>query len=151
MSKTFLKLEGGRDLERALGEMKKATAKAVTRRALKKAAEPILQAYKARTVVATGTLLDNELVGTKLNRRQAALNRKMGKSEVEIHIGTADPAGVQQEFGNVRQAANPALTPAWDAEGGQPALDRIGTEMATEIARTAARAARRAARMAAKG
>lgn len=151
MSKTSFKFEGGRELERALGEMKKATAKAVGRRALKKAADPILAAYNARTVVATGTLLDNELVGTKLNRRQAAMNRKMGKSEVEVHIGTADPAGIQQEFGNVRQAAVPALRPAWDAEGGETALGRIGSELAIEIEKTAARAARRTARLAAKG
>lgn len=151
MSKTYFKLEGGRELERALGEMKKATAKAVTRRALKKAAAPIHEAYQARTVVATGTLLDNEIVGTRLNRRQAALNRKMGKSEVEIHIGTADPAGIQQEFGNVHQRAAPALRPAWDSEGGQKAVDRIAEELGTEISRTAARAARRAARLAARG
>lgn len=151
MSKTTFRFEGARDLERALGEMKKATAKAVGRRALKKAADPILQAYKSRTVVATGTLVDNELVGTKLNRRQTAMNRRMGRSEVEVHIGTADPAGIQQEFGNAHQRAAPALRPAWDAEGGQTALDRIGSELAIEIDRTAKRAARKAARLAAKG
>ena len=151
MSKRYLKLEGGRELEAALGDLKKATAKALVRRVLKKAAEPILDEYHSRTVVASGVLLDNETVGTKLNRRQSSLNRRMGKSEVEVYVGTADPAGIQQEFGNVHQAANPALTPAWDAEGGEKALDRIATEMWPEIERTAARAARRTAKLAARG
>lgn len=74
------------------------------------------------------------------------MNRKMGKSEVEIHIGTADPAGIQQEFGNVHQAAAPALRPAYDAEGGERALERIGDEMWTEIQKSADRQAKRAAR-----
>jgi hypothetical protein len=139
--------KGGRELEKALAELDKAaTRKATSRRALKKAAEPIHRAYQVNTTVVTGVLLENEVVGTRLNRRQAAMNRKMGKSEVEIHIGTADPAGIQQEFGNVNQAANPALQPAYDAEGGDRALDRIGAEMWVDIGKTAARQAKRSAR-----
>lgn len=142
-----MKFEGGPELEKALAQLEKAaTRKSSARRALKKAAEPIHRAYQANTTVATGALLDNEIVGTRLNRRQAAMNRRMGKSEVEIHIGTADPAGIQQEFGNVNQAANPALGPAYDAEGGDRALGRIGDEMWIDIAKTAARQAKRAGR-----
>lgn len=144
---TKFRFEGGKELENALAALgKAATAKAASRRALKKAAEPILKEYQSRTVVATGTLVGNEVSGTRLNRRQSRMNRKMGKSEVEVHIGTADPAGIQQEFGNVNQAASPALTPAWDAEGGQKAVDRIGSEMWTEIGKTAARQAKRLSR-----
>lgn len=144
MSVTKFTLHGGRELEKALAQLDKAaTRKSTARRALKKAAAPIFSNYQANTTVATGTLFGNETVGTRLNRRQAAMNRKMGKSEIEIHIGTSDPAGIQQEFGNVNQGATPALRPAYDAEGGQRALDRIGDEMWDDIKRTAARQAKR--------
>lgn len=142
-----MKFTGGRELEKALAQLDKAaTRKSTSRRALKKAADPILRAYQSNTTVVSGVLLGNEIVGTRLNRRQSAMNRKMGKSEVEIHIGTADPAGIQQEFGNVNQAASPALRPAYDAEGGEKALGRIGDEMWSEIGKTAARQAKRGTR-----
>lgn len=145
--KMRMAFHGGKQLERALAQLDKAaTRKAAARRALKSAADPILKAYQANTVVATGTLLSNEIMGTRLNRRQAAMNRKMGKSEVEMHIGTADPAGIQQEFGNVHQAASPGLRPAYDAEGGEKALGRIGDEMWSEIQKSVDRQAKRAAR-----
>lgn len=139
---TFL---GGKELEAALLALEKAaTAKSTTRRALKKAALPILDEYQAGTTVATGALISAEIVGTRLNRRQAAMNRRMGKAEVEVHVGTADPAGIQEEFGNRRQPGKGALRKAWDAKGGTVAQDAIGTEMWTEIEKTAARAARKA-------
>ena len=140
------KLTGGRELEAALAEFAKPVAKAVARRALKKAADPILKAYQANTTVATGRLQESEVAGTRLNRRQTKLNRRLGKSEVEVHIGTADPGGLQEEFGNAHQSPHPALRPAWDAEGGQRAVDRIGAELKIDLEKTAARVARRAAK-----
>jgi Bacteriophage HK97-gp10, putative tail-component len=136
---------GGKQVEAALMQLgTAATAKNVSRRALKKAADPILKAYQAGTTVKTSALVDSEVVGTKLSKRQASMNRRLGKAEVEVHVGTADPAGIQEEFGNRRQAANPALRPAWEAHGGQVALDNIGKEHRTEIEKAAARAARKA-------
>jgi hypothetical protein len=138
--------QGGRELDRALALLEKAaTRKTTARRALKQAAEPIHSAYQANTIVATGALLDNEIIGTRLNRRQAGLNRRMGKAEVEIHVGTADPAGIQQEFGNVNQTAAPALRPAWDREG-MRSMDRIGEFMWPEIEKATARQAKRKAK-----
>lgn len=139
-----MQFQGGKDLERALAQIEKAaTRKTLSRRALKAAAEPILADYQANTVVATGVLLSNEVMGTRLNRRQSRMNKRLGKAEVEIHVGTSDPAGIQQEFGNRHQAAAPALTPAWEREGGDKALGRIGDELWPEIERTAARQAKK--------
>lgn len=143
-----LKFEGGRDLEAALLDLAKPTiAKGVGRRALKKAADPILAAWEAGTKVLTGNLQASETIGTKLNKRQTRMNKKLdSKSAVEMHIGTNDPAGMQEEFGNIHQAAHPSLRPAWDAEGGERALERISNELWIDIEKTAARAARKAAR-----
>lgn len=142
-----LRMTGGPELAAALAQFTTPTRRAVSRRALRKAADPILAAWKAGTKVLTGHLQESEVVGTKLNKRQTRMNRRnLGRSEVEVHIGTNDPAGVQEEFGNAHQRAAPSLRPAWDAEGGQKAVDRIGEELWIDIEATAARVARRASR-----
>lgn len=144
--KVKVKVEGLRDFERVLGEIEsRATRVNTARRALKAAGEPILRAFQGATVVASGQLLESERMGARLNRRQARLNRA-DKMPVELHIGTNDPAGVQQEFGNAHQRAAPALRPAWDSHGGEIGLRRIGQSLADEVVKTKARAARKAAR-----
>ena len=138
------KFEGGVELEAALSEFARPLAKRIGARALKKAGDPILQFYRGLTTVKTGTLQRLEISGTKLTKRQARLAKREGKSDVELYIGTADPAGIQEEFGNVHQAAHPALRPAWDSEGGQKAVDRIAAELLDDIEKTRARVAKKA-------
>jgi HK97 gp10 family phage protein len=140
------KFEGGRELEAALKQFTPAQAKASSRRALKKAAQPIADAWNAKAPRDKGNLVQSIIVGTRLNRRQKAMERREGSSEVVMHIGTNDPAGVQQEFGNVNHRAQPSGRPAYESEGGQAALDRISKEMWTDIEKTAARAAKKALR-----
>lgn len=135
-------LKGFRELDATLQELGKSPAKRYGRKALREGGAPILTAYKARTKVKSGNLLASETMGTKLNQRQRRMNRREGPSDVEIHIGTADPAGLQEEFG-IHQAANPALTQAWDNEGGEAALNRIGKSLGQSIEKAARRAARR--------
>jgi HK97 gp10 family phage protein len=142
------KVEGFRELEAALADLPKATGKNVLKRVLLKAAKPIEDAARANAPKLSGALERNVTTGTKLNRRQASMAKKLGKAAVEVHVGASDPAGVQTEFGNEHQAAEPWLRPAWDAEA-DGALDVIKNELGTEIDKAAARAARRAAKRAA--
>lgn len=137
--------EGGRDLEAALMDIKASTAKGIVRRALKESLMPVLEAWQRYTTKLTGHLVESETVGTKLNRRQRGLARRLGKSQVEMYVGTSDPAGLANEFGNRHQRANPGLRPAWQAEGGQKLLDRLGPLIWEQIEKTRVRAARRAA------
>lgn len=139
-----LDFKGGKELEAAIGELGLTAAKGVARRALKKAATPIQAAWSAMAPKLSGDLKESIAIGTKLTRRQARENRRSSPSNVEMHIGTKNPAGVQTEFGNAHQRAQPAARPAWDREGGQAALDRIGKELAVETEKAAARARRRA-------
>lgn len=145
MARQQFKTTGFKEFEDALLELATNSARSAARLALKKAAEPILDAYKAGTTVATGTLVENEAMGahSKLNTRQKRMTRKPGPTEVEIHIGTADPAGLQEELG-IRQQANPALTRAWDQHGGEVALGTIGRELGNAIIRRQKRAAKKA-------
>lgn len=149
-----VKVEGFADLEKALLDLTKAAGKGVLRRALKTAATPVAEAASAMAPVGdTGSLAASFAYGTKLNKRQAGLHRKMfrnDKAAVEGFVGSNDPAAVQQEFGNVNHGPQPALRPAWDAGAGK-VLDDLGREMWAEFSKAAARAERKAARLAAKG
>ncbi|MGX7926462.1 hypothetical protein ACWPMX_07800 [Tsuneonella sp. HG094] len=138
MAKSFVKTSGFRELEAALLDLSTQVARRHGRKALLDAGEPIHEAYVAKTKVKSGTLRDNANIGTRLNRNQRRQSPRPGPSEIELHIGTADPAGIQEEFG-IRQAANPSLTPAWDSEGGTRALDRIGKSLGESIERSARR------------
>jgi hypothetical protein len=138
-----VKLTGFRELEQTLLGLPSAVAKRIGRKALRDGGKPILEKYKARTKVKSGHLQESEVMGTRLNRRQRKLTPKPGASVIELHIGTTDPAGIQEEFG-IRQAANPSLTPAWDSEGGTTAIDRIGKSLGDGIERQAKRDAKKA-------
>lgn len=140
------KFEGGKALEAALKQLPQAAAKAAMRRTLKKAAAPVRERWQANAPRQTGQYEHSIVIGTKLTRRQSRTVRREGKSNVELYIGTSDPAGVQLEFGNARQAAQPSGRPAWDATQ-DDALRITGTESWIEIDKTAKRLAKKAAKL----
>ncbi|MDE8651884.1 hypothetical protein [Novosphingobium album (ex Liu et al. 2023)] len=144
MARRQFEMTGGPELERALLNLSTAIAKRIGMQALRKAGKPILDAYKAGTTVASGALVENEAMGprSRLNKRQKRMTPKPSPREIEINIGTADPAGLQEELG-LRQDANPALTRAWDAQGGQTAVNTIARELGAGIERQARRDGRR--------
>lgn len=163
-----VRIEGLRELEKALADLPKATGKNVLRRVLKGAAAPIEQGVEARAPELTGHLVSVVNMGFGLTRRQKRLAgkgvsflgyagngmkrfRQDASTGVEIHIGPAtdavnrrspDPAGLMNEFGNRHMAAAPFMRPAWDA-GKMKALDHIKDELGTEIKKAATRLARK--------
>lgn len=144
------KIEGLRELDAALGEFPKTTAKGVIRRTLKKAAEPLAAAAERNAPVLSGQLRESITIGTKLTRRQARLAKKdPDKDFVRIYIGPNNPAAVPQEFGTFDQRAQPFMRPAFEAEA-EATLGRIKDIMRTEIDKTAERARKRALKAAAK-
>ncbi|CZT36139.1 HK97 gp10 family phage protein [Rhizobium sp. 9140] len=148
MAKVTIKIEGLKELDRALGQLPKSTGKAVLRKVLKDAGEPVAQAARANAPKLTLHLTETTDVGTKLTRRQASLHKKQAKDDrafSEVFIGTSDPAGMQDEFGNEHQAAEPWLRPAWDGKK-EATLDHIKNALWGEIERAAGRLARRAGR-----
>ena len=146
--KVRIKTQGFRELDEALKRIeKKATAKAVMRRALKKAAQPIADLAEAKAPVGdTRTLAPSISVGTKLSKRQRGLHRKMfrkDKAAVEMFVGAGPlSSSWNQEFGNVHHAPKPFMRPAWDIEG-MATLSRVGKLMWDEIEKNARRTARR--------
>lgn len=151
MAKTTVYVDGLRELDKALGELPKSVAKATLRRVMREAAEPIARAARRNAPTHDMHLYESIDVSTRLSRRQAQQHRKEGgRAFQEMFVGTNNPAGMQQEFGNSRHGAQPFMRPAWDAEKG-PTLDRIANSLWSEIEKSAKREAAKARRLAAKG
>lgn len=140
-----IRMEGFKELGQALDQLPKATARNTLRRVLKKAAEPVRDAMADKAPVLTGRLKQSIVVGTKLTSRQARDAKREGKHFAEVHVGTADPAGVVQEYGSFKEPAQPFARPAWDATS-TDALVTISTELGAEIEKAAARLAKKLAK-----
>ncbi|MCB1476649.1 MAG: HK97 gp10 family phage protein [Rhodobiaceae bacterium] len=150
--KTTMKLEGFRELDKALGELPKATGKNVLRKVGRKALEPMRADAEAKAPELTGHLKASVKIGTKLTSRQARQHRRMFKNDkasVELFMGPNDPAAIPQEFGWENGKAQPFMRPAWDA-GKNDLLDNIKRELGDEIDKAAKRLAKKQAK-AAKG
>ena len=148
MVRTTFKLEGLAELDEALKEMPKATARNVLLRTLKEQGEPIRADGELNAPKDKGGLKQSYTVSTKLSRRQKKLNKK--ESMVEVYIGPGPAAkGVQTEFGNAHQAPQPHLRPAFDGNV-QKVLNGIKNTLAEQIEKARARLARKAERLAAK-
>lgn len=142
-----VKLEGFRELEKALLELSTATAKNVGRRALRKAGTPLaakMNAYAPEGGTSPdGPLNESYSVSTKLNKSQAKLERREGRDDVFMYVGTNDVAGIQQEFGNERHNPQPHARPAWAADR-FATLDRLADSLTEEVSKAAERARRKA-------
>src|SRR5512147_92396 len=79
---------GFKELDRALGELPKATARNTLKRTLTKAADPVENAAQGNAPQETGKLERSIVVGTRLTRSQTRANR-FDKGFAEVHIGTA--------------------------------------------------------------
>lgn len=134
--------------DQALAELgKKSTEKNVLKRTLTKPAQQVAAEWQAAAPRLTGHYAYSIHVGTQLTRRQKGSAYKAGLlGVVEVHIGTTDPAGVQLEFGNNHQAAQPSGRPVWEQKK-ESTLAAVGSGLWVEIAAAAARAARRQAKL----
>ena len=147
-----VRVEGLRELEKALAELPKATGKNVLRRTLRQAAQPMADLAEGRAPRASGQLQRSVGMGTRLSKRQARLQRREPEYEkptgAQLFVGAgALPQAHLREFGGDGRGAQPFMRPAWDAEK-RPMLERIKATLAEEIRKAAERLARKAARRA---
>jgi HK97 gp10 family phage protein len=146
MATQSVKVEGLAELETALIELPKATARNVLKRALIDAAGPIEASAESLAPRLTGALQRSVTISTKLSRRQKALNKKL--SDVEIYVGPgALVQAITQEFGTSHNRPQPFLRPAWD-NNARAALDSIKDDLSQEIEKARKRLARKAERLA---
>ncbi len=147
------KFIGGKELDRALGELSKSAGRGVLRRAGRIGLEPFDEAWRPKVPVrAEGRerkaphLKDTGGVGSKLKSRRGVRR----ESAVEVFAGPGpDPQAVQQEFGNKNHPAQPAVRPAWDATKNK-VLARTAEALGDEIMKAARRQAKRAAKLKSK-
>lgn len=148
---------GFRDLERALAQLPRGTAKGVVRRVAKKVLEPV------RDTADSYSEAFNIAVTSRLSPRQSGMARgDRGRSKVAMYVGPVTQDGSHAphahliEFGTGPRyhrsgkfvgavSPDPFMRPAWDAHKGDM-LEELGRQMWVEIEKTLARRAARAAR-----
>jgi HK97 gp10 family phage protein len=154
-----VKIDGLRELDAALGEFSKATARGILRRVGIKALEPVAERMRQMAPDDPDTggndLRSSIMVGTKLSARQAKGKRgekKAGETSfVEVYAGPGPlPHAHLQEFGTAHHGPQPYARPAWD-EGKDGVLKSVATDLGAEIDKTAKRLAARAAKKALRG
>jgi hypothetical protein len=160
----MIKVQGLAELDKALGELTKGTARGVLRRAGLQALEVFVDVVKDIAPIdaagdtperPAGRYRDSWMTGTKLNRSQSRQAHREGKSFAEVYAGTTDPVlGTELEFGTAERTRtesggstgavppHPHARPAWQVTQGE-VLSRLKTLLGIEIDKAAARAARR--------
>jgi HK97 gp10 family phage protein len=161
-------VSGLAELDKALGELPKATARNVLKRTLDKAAQPIVEAAKMYAPVNTGKLRDSIIASARVKNKvgnaeySAAMRAGLGKaaagaalrqarrdskglgSFAEIFVGPSTgtiPYAHIVEFGSVKDSPQPYMRPAWDGQK-QKALEIIKAELGSEIIKAARRVGR---------
>lgn len=170
-------VSGLRELDTALGQLSKATARNTLRRVLMRAGEPIAEEARRLAPKDTGELADSIAVSPKLINPAGAgafaavmraggskgeavqamrdARREAGSSFAEVYVGPgkaptkADSIKrIVTEFGGKNHRPQPYMRPAFDARANE-ALEIIKRDLGSEIDKAARRAARRAAKKAA--
>lgn len=153
-----LKVEGLRELERALAELPRANSRSVSQRAMRAQLKPVAAMANAFW---PGSADDVFRVGTRLARGQQRGGGRAGPSEIRMYVGApggrfGTPEAHLIEFGtgprfqkNGRYtgqvAPTPMLQPAWDANK-SGVLSGLAAELRTQLEQHMKRQARKAAR-----
>lgn len=160
-----IEVEGGLEIAAALKELGDPRAIRTTlRRALRDAAQPMLEAAKGKVPVDKGDLkrsikmaaakgekLDGDSFGVVIGidsneqpARQVVRKTRSGKSATYRDPGVAG-VSVIDEFGRPGQAATPFIRPAFDQEG-EATIRRFNDQALATIEKTAARLAKKRGR-----
>lgn len=147
----IMKVEGLKELEAALLDLKTSTAKAIMRRNLIKAAKPMadranqLSPDDVRTT--TNDLNQSNIAASKQSKRLRKYF-KGNASTIEIYVGPEKSQvvkAIQQEFGNVNHGPQSFLRPAWDETKGdipETIRDMAWVDIKKAVKRNAARQAK---------
>lgn len=158
MIRTTVRVEGLRELDRALKELPKSVARNTLRGVLKKRAKPLADAMVANAPDDPETggndLRSSIGVSTKLSRRQAKLHRREHRDDkafAEVFVGAGPlPQAHLTEYGGPNNSPVGWGRAAWDVNKGD-ILDGIKTDLGQAIDKAATRLAKRRAKAAAKG
>lgn len=168
-----IKMEGFKELDQALGQLPRATARNVLKRTLLKAGKPILDSAQNRAPVDTGKLKNSLFMVAKIKNRvgaaefraamQAGLGREAASAAMRDARREAGGAGTSAyavvetgegvayagpvEYGTNDTKPQPFMRPAWHANK-MNAFEIIKAELKNEIDKAVARLAAKAAKLA---
>lgn len=110
--KTTFRVEGLRDIDAALQEMAKSTAKRTARAAMAEALEPVEAAAKALAPVgATGALRDSIAISSSLNDSQAAGVAREGPHVTNMHVGAGGGRKARRKGNSVNDVSTNRRAP----------------------------------------
>lgn len=140
------KVSGFEGIDKALGELKKSTGKAVLRRVQRDALQPMAEHARSLAPLDEGDLRDSINVGTNLNKGARAQVQKADATDTETRVsmfmGTANRNAVPLEFGSIRTPPRAFMRIAWDS-GREGLLRFIQDHLGDQIMKAAQRAAKR--------
>jgi HK97 gp10 family phage protein len=151
--KTGLKITGFKEMDLALIDLGKVTAKRTADRAMKKALQPVADA--ANGMLPKG--MPPVIVAKKLNKNQSRQARGLQTAtERNFFVGSPSPRAHLEEFGTGPRfhrsgkftgsmSARPFMRPAWD-QTRQQVLELLSAELASEIQKSLGRRANAAAK-----
>jgi len=147
--KATVKVEGLRELEKALLQFDPRKRRAIGRKALDEGGQLLARAARDKAPVLEGHLRESIDVSGTLTKDQRAAYPKT--HDQERYVGpTSNYSQAQlREFGGDGAPPHPFMRPALD-ETGDKVIQRIGDELWLGIAKALKAAARRAARLAKK-
>lgn len=137
-----VEIEGLKELDAALSGFTDTKRRSIGRKALDEAGQITARAMRSLAPRDEGHLVESIDVSGTLSRRQRSLHKKVDEQERFIGPG-ADPAAVQQEFGNERHGPRPFARPGWDGTK-QQVLGRIVDELWIGVSRETLRLAKKA-------
>lgn len=145
MAVVSVKVDGFKEIKKALDTLGKVATTSVLRSALRKAGTPVVHTAMLLAPKRTGDLASSVDIRSTLTTRQKRFSPKQ-KGEVELFIGPSHPTGAHGhllEFGTSRMPAKPFLRPAWDTHK-EGVLKTLEKEIWDAIERVRRRLARRA-------
>lgn len=153
-----MRIDGLKELDKALGELGKRVGKATLRKAIKAASVPVINDAQALAPVDDGTLKASIIAGTKLGKAQRKLQNKEsrangGKATAEIYIGPTAPHAHLVEFGTAPHVLyrgikhpgtqpQPFMRPAFE-QNQEKMMEIMKQELIIQINKALARQAKR--------
>ena len=144
--KPSLRLEGTRDLEKALSDLEGLAAKKVAIDAMTDSLDPVVRDAKAIVRRRTGALAGSIGIGKRLTKRQKSMNRPIAPVEVYVGPGVANRGGRRAvahahlvEFGTQHSRPFPYMRPAWQANV-RKVFDNLAGNMRARLAKIVAKA-----------
>lgn len=145
--KVDVRLEGLREFDQSLNELKRGMHISILRSGLRRAALPMLKEMRNLAPKDSGRLKKSIRISANLSPRQKRLHREdfpKRRNLIELFVGAGpNVQAITQEFGTIYHKAQPFARPAFMKQG-MPTLQRLRKSLEESLEAAAKKAARKA-------